>query len=40
MISLFEDADKLHKKIKKTERVSEYEAIISTLFSKCALREE
>ena len=40
MIGLFEDADKLAKKIKKTERISEYEKIISTLFETCALREE
>lgn len=40
MISLFEDADKIYKKIKKSERVSDYESIINTLFSKCALREE
>ena len=40
MIELFEDADKFAKKIKKTERISEYEKIISTLFETCALREE
>lgn len=40
MIGLFENADKLAKKIKKTERISEYEKIISTLFETCALREE
>ena len=40
MIGLFENADKLAKKIKKTERISEYEKIISTLFDTCALREE
>ncbi len=40
MIGLFENADKLSKKIKKTERISEYEKIISTLFESCALREE
>ncbi|MBQ8803572.1 MAG: tRNA-dihydrouridine synthase family protein [Tyzzerella sp.] len=40
MISLFEDAEKHAKKIKKTERLKEYENIISTLFETCALRED
>lgn len=40
MIGLFEDADKFAKKIKKTERISEYEKIISMLFETCSLREE
>ena len=39
MMDLFEDAEKLAKKIKKTERISEYEKIISTLFETCSLRE-
>lgn len=40
MISLFDEADKIAKKIKKTERLKDYEYIISTLFQTCALREE
>lgn len=40
MISLFEDADKFAKKIKKVERLKDYEIIINTLFETCTLREE
>lgn len=40
MISLFEDAEKIGKKIKKTERLNEYESIINTLFTTCDLRKE
>ncbi len=39
MITLFDDADKIAKKIKKVEKVAEYEKIISMLFDNCALRE-
>lgn len=40
MLPLFENADKLAKKIKKTERLSEYVAIVNTLFSICDIRKE
>ena len=40
MIDLFEDADKIAKKIKKTERLKEYEGIIHTLFTTCDLRKD
>ncbi len=40
MLSLFEDADKIGKKIKKTERLKEYESIIDMLFSTYDLRKE
>ena len=40
MIDLFEDADKITKKIKKTERLTEYETIIQTLFTTCDLRKD
>jgi len=40
MIDLFEDADKIAKKIKKTERLKEYEGIIHTLFTICILRKD
>ena len=40
MISLFENAEKIEKKIKKTERLSEYESIINCLFTTCELRIE
>ncbi len=40
MLSLFEDADKIGKKIKKTERLKEYESIIDMLFSAYDLRKE
>ena len=40
MIELFEDADKIAKKIKKTERLKEYEGIIHTLFTTCDLRKD
>lgn len=40
LISLFEDADKLAKKIKKTERLKEYETVVNTLFATCELRED
>lgn len=39
MLSLFEDAEKIGKKIKKTERLKEYEAIIKTLFADYDLRK-
>ena len=40
MIELFEDADKIAKKIKKTERLKEYESMIQTLFTTCELRKD
>ena len=40
MLSLFEDAEKIGKKIKKTERLNEYESIINSLFCSCELRKE
>lgn len=40
MLSLFEDAEKVGKKIKKTERLKEYESIINTLFATYDLRKE
>lgn len=40
MLSLFENAEKIGKKIKKTERLNEYEAIINSLFGTCELRKE
>lgn len=40
MISLFDDAEKIAKKIKKTERLKEYETIINTLFTTCDLRKD
>ena len=40
MIDLFEDADKIAKKFKKTERLKEYESIIQTLFATCDLRKD
>ena len=40
MISLFLDAEKYEKRIKKTERLKEYESIVSSLFADCTLRED
>lgn len=40
MLSLFEDAEKIGKKIKKTERLKEYESIINMLFTAYDLRKE
>ena len=40
MIDLFEDADKIAKKIKKTEKIKEYEGIIYTLFTTYELRKD
>lgn len=40
MIELYEDADKITKKIKKTERLKEYESVIHTLFTTCDLRKD
>ena len=40
MLSLFEDAEKIGKKIKKTEHLKEYESIIDMLFSAYDLRKE
>ena len=40
MIDLFEDADKIAKKIKKTEKLKEYESIVQTLFTTCDLRKD
>lgn len=40
MIPLFENAEKVGKKIKKTERLKEYESIINTLFTVYNLRKE
>ena len=40
MITLFEDAEKHAKKIKKSERLKDYEAIINSLFAQCNLRKD
>lgn len=40
MLTLFEDTEKIGKKIKKTERLKEYESIINTLFATYDLRKE
>ena len=40
MISLFEDAEKIAKKIKKCEKIKEYEEAVRLLFDTCRLREE
>lgn len=40
MISLFESAEKLAKKIKKTERLKDYDTVINTLFTTCDLRKD
>ncbi len=40
MLSLFENAEKIGKKIKKTERLNEYESIINSLFATCELKTE
>ena len=40
MISMFEDADKMAKKIKKCERIKDYNSLIQTLFEACELRED
>ena len=40
MLNLFKDAEKIGKKIKKTERLKEYEAIINMLFTAYDLRKE
>ena len=40
MIDLFEHAEKIAKKIKKTEKLNEYQAIIRTLFETCDLRKD
>ena len=40
MISLFENAEKLAKKIKKTERLKDYDTVINTLFTSCDLRKD
>lgn len=40
MLNLFEDAEKIGKKIKKTERLKEYESIIDMLFTAYDLRKE
>lgn len=40
MISLFENAEKLAKKIKKTERLKDYDTVINTLFTTCKLRKD
>lgn len=40
MLNLFEDAEKIGKKIKKTERLKEYESIINMLFNAYDLRKE
>ena len=40
MLNLLEDAEKIGKKIKKTERLKEYEAIINMLFTAYDLRKE
>ena len=40
MINLFEDADKIAKKIKKCERLKDYNQQIQLLFTTCKLRED
>jgi hypothetical protein len=40
MSYLFENADKHLKKIKKTERISEYNIIVQAMFQECSLRKE
>ena len=40
MINLFEDADKIAKKIKKCERLNDYNQQIQLLFTTCKLRED
>ena len=40
MISLFDDAEKFAKKIKKAERLKDYNQIINTLFATCDLRKD
>ena len=40
MLNLFKDAEKIGKKIKKTERLKEYESIINMLFTAYDLRKE
>lgn len=40
MISLFEDAEKIGKKIKKCERLKEYEEVVRILFDSYTLRGE
>ena len=40
MSYLFENADKHLKKIKKTERIAEYNSIVQSMFRDCSLRKE
>lgn len=40
MLNLFEDAEKIGKKIKKTEHLKDYESIINMLFTAYDLRKE
>jgi tRNA-dihydrouridine synthase len=40
MISMFEQPEKFSKKIKKTERIRDYELIIKDLFDTCELRKD
>lgn len=40
LISLFNDSDKIYKKIKKTEKLYEYRMLIEQLFFTCNLRAE
>lgn len=40
MISLFADAEKIAKKIKKCEKIKDYEEAVRLLFDTCRLREE
>lgn len=40
MITMFEDGEKWAKKIKKTERLKDYERIVSELFTSCKLKED
>lgn len=40
MLAMFENVEKIGKKIKKTERLKEYEAIINMLFTAYDLRKE
>lgn len=39
MANLFENSDKLMKKIKKSERLKDYEKVIQVLFETCCLRK-
>lgn len=40
MITLFDESEKFAKKIKKCERIKDYEEVVRLLFDNCRLREE